>query len=188
MNYIAMDSSADIIEHYGIRGMRWGVRSRHAGVADAYSQYKLARKKNRRDRSGDRFGDRDYAFDKAARSLSRKQMAKHKYKAARAAALLKERPGAKHLKDKIKEHTKQASEYEKVFKKYQEHIHNSKSHNGHNYKHVDKSNLSGKEKEINKSLNRSGKLRNAADAAAATAVMGGLVASPYLIDRYMTKR
>ena len=25
MNYISMDSSQDIIEHYGIKGMRWGL-------------------------------------------------------------------------------------------------------------------------------------------------------------------
>lgn len=40
MNYISMDSSKDIIEHYGIKGMRWGIRSRHADLMDNHRSYK----------------------------------------------------------------------------------------------------------------------------------------------------
>jgi hypothetical protein len=28
MSYISMSSSEDVIEHYGIKGMRWGIKSR----------------------------------------------------------------------------------------------------------------------------------------------------------------
>lgn len=51
MDYISIDSSADVIEHFGIKGMRWGVRSRHAGLSESYNRYKLAKKKNWRDRN-----------------------------------------------------------------------------------------------------------------------------------------
>lgn len=27
-NYISVQSSSDVIEHYGIKGMRWGIRIR----------------------------------------------------------------------------------------------------------------------------------------------------------------
>lgn len=44
MNYISMDSSQDIIEHYGIKGMRWGIRSRHADLMDNHRSYKKMKK------------------------------------------------------------------------------------------------------------------------------------------------
>lgn len=44
MNYISMDSSQDIIEHYGIKGMKWGIRSRHSGLKDRHTQYKKSKK------------------------------------------------------------------------------------------------------------------------------------------------
>lgn len=44
--YIAINSCEDIIEHYGIKGMRWGVRSRNKGLSSSYSQYKQAKKEN----------------------------------------------------------------------------------------------------------------------------------------------
>lgn len=39
-----MDSSQDIIEHYGIKGMRWGIRSRHSSLKDRHTQYKKSKK------------------------------------------------------------------------------------------------------------------------------------------------
>lgn len=41
---IHTDSSSDVIEHYGIKGMRWGIRSRHKVLKDLYSSYKEAQK------------------------------------------------------------------------------------------------------------------------------------------------
>lgn len=193
--YIAINSVEDIIEHYGIKGMRWGVRSRNKGLSSSYSQYKQAKKENRKARSGARFGQNDILYDKAVRSLSKKKMAKYKYKADRDAALLKEKPGSKKLQDRIKNNRKKASEYKEVFDKYDKHIKNDKNHptlayydeHGNNlgygeyYNHVKKNNLSGKEKAINKSLNRRGKIRRAADIAASTAVVGGLMVAPALL-------
>lgn len=43
MNYISMDSSQYIIEHYGVKGMKWGIRSRHSGLKDRHTQYKSLR-------------------------------------------------------------------------------------------------------------------------------------------------
>lgn len=40
MNYISIQSSQDVIEHYGIKGMRWGIKSRHKELKDLYSSYK----------------------------------------------------------------------------------------------------------------------------------------------------
>lgn len=40
MNYISISSSEDIIEHYGIKGMRWGIKSRSPIVRSEASQYK----------------------------------------------------------------------------------------------------------------------------------------------------
>ena len=40
MNYIYIQSCNDIIEHYGIKGMRWGIRSRSPVVRSEASQYK----------------------------------------------------------------------------------------------------------------------------------------------------
>ena len=39
MNYIGIQSSNDVIEHYGIRGMRWGIKSRSQIVRNEASQY-----------------------------------------------------------------------------------------------------------------------------------------------------
>ena len=40
MNYISMVSSKDVIEHFGIKGMRWGIRSRHSNLKQLYSKMK----------------------------------------------------------------------------------------------------------------------------------------------------
>ena len=187
MDYISMDSSADFIEHFGIKGMKWGVRSRHAGLSDSYHQYKLAKNKNRSDRNGGSFGKHDYLHDKAVRSLARKNMAKHKYKAERDAALLKEKPGSEKLKNRMNMHKQKSKDYEQVFNKYQSHMHDDKNHKGHDYKDVDKRNLSGTEKRLNNKVANRGKIHNAAQAAAATAAVAGLLAAPAApeIARYL---
>lgn len=40
MQYYSIQSFDDTIEHYGIKGMRWGIRSRHKQLKDLYSSYK----------------------------------------------------------------------------------------------------------------------------------------------------
>ena len=40
MNYISIQSLNDVIEHYGIKGMRWGIKSRSPVVRSESSQYK----------------------------------------------------------------------------------------------------------------------------------------------------
>ena len=39
MNYISIQSLNDVIEHYGIKGMRWGIKSRSPIVRSEASQY-----------------------------------------------------------------------------------------------------------------------------------------------------
>lgn len=45
MNYISIQSSKDVIEHYGIKGMRWGIKSRHADLRDNHIAYKNLKRK-----------------------------------------------------------------------------------------------------------------------------------------------
>ena len=45
MNYISIQYSKDVIEHYGIKGMRWGINSRHADVRYNHIAYKNMKKK-----------------------------------------------------------------------------------------------------------------------------------------------
>lgn len=40
MNYISIQSLNDVIEHYGIKGMSWGIKSRSPIVRSEASQYK----------------------------------------------------------------------------------------------------------------------------------------------------
>lgn len=39
MNYISIQSSKDVIERFGIKGMRWGIKSRHADLRDNHTAY-----------------------------------------------------------------------------------------------------------------------------------------------------
>lgn len=43
-NYISIQSSQDVIEHYGIKGMRWGIRSRHKELQKSWADYKESSK------------------------------------------------------------------------------------------------------------------------------------------------
>lgn len=184
------DTSKDIIEHHGIKGMRWGVRSRHSDLSSSYSKYKIAKKKNRRDRNGGQFGIHDYLHDKAVRSLARKNMAKHQYKLDRDLALLKEKPGSQKLKNRANMHKQKMEEYKNVFYKYHGHMHNDKNHNGHDYNDVNKRNLSGLEKKLNQKISNRGKIKNVSDGVAGGLVLAGLAAAPAApeIIRYLKNR
>lgn len=41
---IHTDNSEDVIEHFGIKGMKWGVRSRHADLRANHASYKKLKK------------------------------------------------------------------------------------------------------------------------------------------------
>lgn len=40
MSYKAIDNSQSVIQHYGKKGMKWGVRSRHQSLKDLSRQHK----------------------------------------------------------------------------------------------------------------------------------------------------
>lgn len=40
MSYTAIDNSLSVIQHYGKKGMKWGVRSRHKELKDLSRQYR----------------------------------------------------------------------------------------------------------------------------------------------------
>ena len=42
--YYSIQSSQDVIKHFGIKGMRWGVRSRHADLRANHESYKKLKK------------------------------------------------------------------------------------------------------------------------------------------------
>lgn len=43
--YYSIQSSSEVIEHFGIKGMRWGIRSRHADLKANHESYKKLKKK-----------------------------------------------------------------------------------------------------------------------------------------------
>ena len=43
--YYSIQSSQDVIKHFGIKGMRWGVRSRHSDLRSNHEAYKNLKKK-----------------------------------------------------------------------------------------------------------------------------------------------
>lgn len=44
MSYTAIDNSQSVIQHYGKKGMKWGVRSRHADLRANHASYKKLKK------------------------------------------------------------------------------------------------------------------------------------------------
>ena len=38
--YYSIQSSKDVIKHFGIKGMRWGIRSRHSGLKQLHNKMK----------------------------------------------------------------------------------------------------------------------------------------------------
>lgn len=44
MTYTAIDNSKSVIQHYGKKGMKWGVRSRHADLKANHESYKKLKK------------------------------------------------------------------------------------------------------------------------------------------------
>lgn len=48
MSYTAIDNSQSVIQHYGKKGMKWGVRSRHADLKANHASYKKVEKTSQR--------------------------------------------------------------------------------------------------------------------------------------------
>ena len=114
--YYSIQSSKDVIEHYGIKGMRWGLHSRSKSVGMARANYKAAKKQWRK---GDKTGHRgDEGFDNAIRNYSNLKMRKEQYKLARDTALNRERNKGPLSKDKVSKYNSSIKNYKEVYDKY----------------------------------------------------------------------
>nr|DAD61689.1 MAG TPA: hypothetical protein [Caudoviricetes sp.] len=116
MNYYSIQSSQDVIEHFGIKGMRWGIHSRHNSVSIARDNYKSAKKQWQK---GNKTGHRgDEGFDNAIRNYSNLKMHKAQYKLARDIALNRERNKGPLSKDKLLKYNNTIKNYKEVADKY----------------------------------------------------------------------
>ena len=173
--YYSIQSSQDVIKHFGIKGMRWGVHSRNKDVRTARSNYKAAKKQWRK---GDKRGyEGNEDFDTAIRNYSNLKMRKEQYKLARDTALNRERNKGPLSKDKVSKYKSSIKKYKEVYDKYKK---GGRSYE--TYKQVDKSRQSSTEKKIGKKI-RNKTLRR--DIAAITAVTGAGIAANIALDRSM---
>lgn len=186
MNYYSIQSSQDVIEHYGIKGIRWGIHSRNKDVRTARSNYKAAKKQwQKGDKSGYE-GNED--FDTAIRNYSNLKMRKEQYKLARDTALNRERNKGPLSKDKVSKYKSSIKNYKEVYDKYKkggryvDEYYPEYGRSYETYKQVDKSRQSSTEKKINKKI-RNKTLRR--DIAAITAFTGAGISANIALDRSM---
>ena len=69
-NIVSIDNSSDIIEHFGIRGMKWGVRRQRRREAKRLKKASAARNKEWRKKYLDRSNMSDEDIDKAVKEAA----------------------------------------------------------------------------------------------------------------------
>ena len=164
--YISIQSSKDVIEHFGIKGMKWGVHSRHKAVGDARTAYKSAKKQWRKSGREANSGRDEEGNDNAIRDYANMKRYKEQYKLARDHALSRERNKGPLSKDKVSKYKKDIKNYKQVADKYKK---------GGTHTPVNKTKQSSTEKKIEKKIRNKGLRRDIAAITGVTAA--GLGAS-----------
>ena len=117
MNYISVVSSEDVIEHFGIKGMRWGIRSRHSNLKQLYSKMKDSSGPARVSVTYNEWGRPIYSGEYDMGHHHRYRRDRHNYKSNIYRELLKE----KQQRAKQKGKTLNASTVKRLNKKIQKH-------------------------------------------------------------------
>ena len=179
--YISIQSSKDVIEHFGIKGMKWGVHSRHKAVGDARMAYKSAKKQWQKSGREANAGRYEEGNDNAIREYANMKRYKEQYKLARDRALSLERNKGPLSKDKVSKYKKDIKNYKQVADKYKKggkHNFYYSPRDGNfysSYTPVDKTKQSSTEKKIEKKIRNKGLRRDIAAITGVTAA--GLGAS-----------
>lgn len=179
--YISIQSSQDVIEHFGIKGMKWGVHSRHKAVGDARTAYKSAKKQWRKSGREANSGRDEEGNDNAIRDYANMKRYKEQYKLARDHALNRERNKGPLSKDKVSKYKKDIKNYKQVADKYKKggthNFYYSPANNRfyETYTPVNKTKQSSTEKKIEKKIRNKGLRRDIAAITGVTAA--GLGAS-----------
>lgn len=122
MNYISVQSSQDVIEHFGIKGMRWGIRSRHSGLRKLHNKMKNSSGPDYVHVTYNDWGQPHYMPGYKDGHLYKFDRDRHNYKSHMYAELLKEKQQRAKRKGKIlKESTvnrlnKKIKKHDRLFK------------------------------------------------------------------------
>ena len=119
-----MQSSKDIIEHFGIKGMRWGIRSRHSNLKELHNKMKKSGEPDHVEVVYNQWGRPQYYPGFEGGTHYRFQRDRHNYKSNMYSELLKE----KQQRAKRKGKTLKESTIRRLNKKVQKHARLSKDY------------------------------------------------------------
>nr|DAK35399.1 MAG TPA: hypothetical protein [Caudoviricetes sp.] len=127
--YISVQSSQDVIEHYGIKGMRWGIRSRHGSLRSDYREYSKLRKKSNKSLPSLLFKN-SKGYNEAKYNYHLAKSEKAKYKKNMYDSLLSEKSNGKKIKSSLKSKLKNKinSNHDKQVTNTQKAIHYLEKH------------------------------------------------------------
>ena len=131
---IHTDDFNDVIEHYGIRGMKWGIRSRHSNLKESHAYYKKL-DKQASDISPAIINPKHSLYNLAIAKSYDAAANKAIYKSMMYETLLKEKQDrAKRKGKKLKEKVARKLQ-DKADDKYYDYLANNKFANQYYYKH-----------------------------------------------------
>ena len=122
VEYYSIQSSQDVIEHFGIKGMRWGIRSRHSGLNQLHNKMKDSSGPDYVKTTYNEWGQPQYSGGYTEGHRYRFQRDRHNYKSHMYSELLKEKQQRAKRKGKtLKESTvnrlnKKIKKHDRLFK------------------------------------------------------------------------